>query len=77
MHKSKYNSTSLFPYAEGYYSIFPKGLENRDIGEGTIVVEDDYIIYFKPDTPESIKVQLIKDYAEYYKNQVNSGIYSI
>lgn len=77
MYQNKYNSTPLFPYADGYYAILPKGLENREIGAGTIVVEDDYIIYFNPDTPENVKERLIKDYAEYYKKQINSGIYTM
>lgn len=70
-----YRSKPLFPYADGYYAIFPKGLENRDVGNGSIVVESDYIIYFKPETPDDIKQRLIKDYAEYYKKEKESGIF--
>lgn len=70
-----YRSKPLFPYADGYYAIFPKGLENRDVGNGSIVVESDYIIYFKPETPDDIKQRLVKDYAEYYKKEKESGIF--
>lgn len=70
-----YRTEPLFPYATGYYMVFPKGLENRGVGEGSIVVEDEYVIYFKPDTPENIKQRLIKDYAEYYKKEKESGIF--
>ena len=61
-----YRSKPLFQYAHGYYAIFPRGMENRDVGEGSIVIEDEYIIYFKKDTPEDIKERFIKDYAQYH-----------
>ena len=64
-----YRTESLFPYADGYYGIFPRSQEHRRIGEGSIVIEEDYIIYFKPETPEDIKNRFIKDYAEYHKSQ--------
>ena len=70
-----YRSEPLFPYADGYYMIFPRGLENREVGEGSIVVEDEYVIYFKPDTPDDIKKRLIKDYAEYYKKEKQLGVF--
>lgn len=70
-----YKSEPLFPYASGYYMVFPKGLEKRDKGEGTIIVEKDYIIYFIPDTPNDIKQKLIKDYAEYHAKQEASGMF--
>ncbi|HOO07254.1 MAG TPA: hypothetical protein PLH83_12335 [Ruminococcus sp.] len=60
-----YPGKPLFPYATGYYAIFPAGLK-RDVGKGSIHETKDYIIYFKPDTPEEIKQRLIKDYAEYF-----------
>ncbi len=76
MLKDGYNPKSLFPYASGYYAIFPKGLEkNREIGQGSLVIEDDYLIYFKPDTPEDIKTRFIKDYAEYHKKELESEVY--
>ncbi len=71
-----YRTTSLFSYAEPYYSIFPCGLEeNREVGNGSIVIEEEYIIYFKPETPEHIKQRFIHDYAEYHKKQKESGVY--
>lgn len=80
MYSLKYNAKSPFPYADGYYAIFPKVLESRDVGDGSIVVEDDYIIYFKPETPVDIKERFTKDYAEYYakirKDQLN-GTYRL
>lgn len=80
MFSDKYSSESLFPYAEGYYyGILPRGvLEDRDIGKSSIHIENDYIIYFKENTPEDIKQRFIKDYKEYYvkkkKEQLN-GIF--
>ncbi len=62
-----------FPYASGYYAIFPRNFK-RDIGDGSIVVADDYLIYFKPGTPEEIKTRLVKDYAEYHKKNIEQGI---
>jgi len=55
--------------------IFPRGIENRKVGNGSIVVEDDYIIYFEPTTPDDIKQRLIKDYAEYHKKELESGVF--
>lgn len=70
-----YRTKPNFPYAEGYYAIFPRGMENRDVGEGSIVIEDEYIIYFKKDTPDDIKKRFIKDYAEYYTKRKESGVF--
>lgn len=70
-----YRTEPLFPYATGYYGIFPKGFENREVGKGSIVVADEYVIYFKPETPEDIKQRLVKDYAEYYAKEKASGLY--
>lgn len=61
-----YRGKPLFPYASGYYMVFPAGFK-RDVGKGSIHETKDYIIYFKPDTPEDIKQRLIKDYAEYFE----------
>ncbi len=60
-----YKSEPLFPYAIGYCAIFPAGFK-RDVGKGSIHETKDYIIYFKPDTPEDIKQRFIKDYADYF-----------
>ena len=70
-----YRSQSIFPYAEGYYGIFPRGIEDREVGEGSIVVEKEYVIYFRPNTPEEIKRRFIKDYAEYYAKEKELGYY--
>ena len=73
-----YRIEQLFPYASGYYSIFPRGLESRFDGRGSIVIEDDYIIFFIPNTPENIKQRFIKEYAEYHKSKLEeqkNGIY--
>ena len=51
----------LFEYAAKYCMVFPKGLEkNREIGQGSLVIEDDYLIYFRPETPENIKQRFQK-----------------
>lgn len=70
-----YSSKMIFSYAAGLYAIFPRGLENREVGEGSIVVENDYIIYFRPETPEEIKQRVIKDYAEYHAKSKELGWY--
>ena len=48
---------------------------NREIGEGTLVIEKDYIIYFEPNTPEEIKQRFIKDYVEYHEQKLKSGVF--
>lgn len=78
MFSDKYSSESLFPYAEGYYGVFPIIMEGRDIGKGSLHIEKDYIIYFKENTPEDIKQRFIKDYKEYYvkkKEEQLNGIF--
>lgn len=71
-----YSSKPLFPYAVGYYGILPPGLpDNFYNGEGDHVFTKDYVICFKPETPEDIKQRLIKDYAEYNSKQKESGLY--
>lgn len=70
-----YSTEPLFPYAEGYYAIFPRGLENRKIGSGSVVIEKEYIIYFKVNTPQEIKDRLVKDYANYYAQKRASGVF--
>ena len=72
-----YRTKPLFPYAENYYAIFPKSMKDNQVGKGSIVVEDVYIIYFQPNTPEDIKQRLIKDYAEYYEKQKQNGIWNM
>ena len=76
MFSDTYSSKPLFPYALGCCMVFPKGFEkNRDIGKGSLIVEEEYVIYFKENTPENIKLRFIKDYAEHYKKQKDSGVY--
>ena len=45
------------------------------MGEGSIVAADDYIIYFKPDTPEDIKERFAKDYVAYHEKVKAAGAY--
>lgn len=70
-----YRNEQLFPYAEDYCMVFPRGLENKKTGKGSIVIEEDYIIYFKEETPEEIKQRFIKDYAEWYSEKKATGLY--
>lgn len=63
----KYEGKLMFEYASDMYMVFPKEMLGRDVGEGSLHIADDYIIFFKPGTPEDIKQKLIKEYAEYYK----------
>lgn len=69
---NEYKSKVLFPYARGMYWIFPAGFK-RDPGKGSVHETKDYTIYFKPDTPEDIKLRVINDYAKYHKNH-KSGV---
>lgn len=55
-----YRSAPLFPYAEGYYGVFPRGLEDRYNGVGTLVIEEGYLLYFKPDTPQDLNQRLCR-----------------
>lgn len=72
-----YRTQSLFPYAEGYYSVMPSGLAERFYPEETERkhIADDYVICFALNTPNDIKQRLIKDYAEYHKKEKESGVY--
>lgn len=70
-----YLSKDPYKYASDYCMVFPRGMENRDVGEGSIVIEDEYIIYFKKDTPEDIKERFIKDYAQYHAIRKESGTF--
>lgn len=68
-----------WPYINGYAMVFPKGFEkNRKIGAGVIVVKEDYIIYFTPETLENLKQRFVKDYAEYHAQKMEErrqGLY--
>lgn len=78
MFSDKYPIKPLFPYAERYYWIFPRGMEGREVGGGSLHIEEDYIIYFKKNTPEDIKQRFIKDYKEYHlkkKEEQLNGIF--
>lgn len=65
-----YPANDRFAYARGCFMVFPKGF-NREIGKGSLHEADDYIIYFKPNTPDEIKHRLIKEYAEYHKEYMD------
>lgn len=71
-----YSTEPSFPYAEGYYAIFPRGLESGKVGNGSIVIEKEYIIYFKANTPQEIKDRLAKDYANYYAQKKHQEFFS-
>ncbi len=68
-----------WPYINGYAMVFPKGFEkSRKIGVGSIVVEEDYTIYFTPDTPGDLKHRFVREYAEYHaqkREERRQGIY--
>lgn len=62
-----------FPYAKDYVLVIPRGIEDRyGLAGGSIVIQDDYSIYFKPNTPDDIKERFIKDYAKYYKKDMEA-----
>ena len=65
-----------FDYANGYCSVFPKGLEKQfKSGKGHIVLEDEYIVVVNNDTPKEIEQRFLKEYAEYYAETKNSDAY--
>ena len=65
-----------FEYARGYYGILPTGLPDHFYsGDGENVFAEDYVICFKPNTPEEIKQRLVKDYAEWYRKEKELGHY--
>ena len=68
-----YEVNDRFSYARGYFAIFPKGF-NRALGDGTIHETDEYIIYFKKNTPKEIKQRVVKEYGEYYNEYTKKGI---
>ncbi len=75
MFNDNYGSKLLFEYAAKYCMVFPRGLEKtREVGAGSLVIEEDYLIYFRPETPDDIKERFIKDYAKYHKEQKDKRI---
>lgn len=66
-------------YINDYAMVFPRGFEkNRKIGAGSIVIEEDYTIYFMPNTPEDLKQHFVREYAEYHIQKVEEqrrGLY--
>lgn len=70
------SSNTRFSYADGYCSVFPKGLEKQFKSEkGHIVIADNYIVVVNNDTPKDIEKRFLKEYAEYYAETQNSDIY--
>lgn len=72
-----YTTNDPLAYAADYCMVFPKGLPNK-VGKGSIIETDDYIIFFREDTPENIKQRFIKDYAEWFakkRAEHENGIY--
>lgn len=73
-----YYTKNFFPYMEsGSYMIMPAGLPDRFYPKekSRIHETEDYVICFKPDTPEEIKQRFIKEYAEWYKKELELGHY--
>ncbi|MGN0556316.1 MAG: hypothetical protein ACI4IV_00550 [Acutalibacteraceae bacterium] len=70
-----YSSKPLFPYASGYVLILPTTMKDIELHGGSIVECDEYIIYFKPETPEEVKTRFVKEYAEHYAERKASGRY--
>ena len=65
-----------FEYADGYCSVFPRGLEKQfKSGKGHIVLEDDYIVVVNNETPKEIEQKFLKEYAVYYSETKNNDIY--
>lgn len=68
--------SNRFSYADGYCSVFPRGIEKRfKSGKGHIVLEDEYIVVIKDDTPEDIERRFLKEYAEFYSKTQKNNIY--
>ena len=69
-------SDNRFEYADGYCSVFPRGLEKKfNSGKGHIVLENDYIVVVNNGTPKEIEQRFLKEYAAYYAETKNNGAY--
>lgn len=67
-----YPANDRFAYARGCFMVFPKEfMEKRGFTGCDVHFEDDYGIYFKPNTPDEIKQRVIKEYAEYHKEYMD------
>lgn len=70
-----YRTEPLFPYADKLYSIMPAGLPDRFYPQekDRVYKTEHYVICFSEDATEDIKERLIRDYAEYYRKENESG----
>ena len=68
--------SNCFSYADGYCSVFQRGIEKQfKSGKGHIVLEDEYIVVINGDTPEDIERRFLKEYAEFYAKTRKNNIY--
>ena len=72
-----YRTKPLFPYVDGKYSIMPTGLPERFYPNEIERVHktENYVICFDKDVSEEIKQRVIKEYAEHYAREKESGVY--
>lgn len=69
-------SDTRFSYADGYCSVFPKGLEKQfKSGKGHIIIANEYIVVVNNDTPQDIEKRFLEEYAKYYAETRNSDTY--
>ena len=70
-----YRTESLFSYADNCYAVFPPVPfdERKQPTEGSCVFTDNYTIFFEEGTSDEIKNRLVKDYAEFYQNELQEG----
>jgi len=70
------NPDNRFSYADGYCSVFPRGLEKRFKTEnGHIVLEKEYIVLVNNDTPKEIEQRFLREYSEYYNKTKKDSFY--
>jgi hypothetical protein len=57
--------------------VFPAGFydEKRVAGGSVDFFDEDYFVYFRPDTPDDMKQRVINDLKEYYAKEREKGYY--
>lgn len=72
-----YNPKPILPYADDYYGVLPPGLPENFYPKDPKQrhAEEDYVLCFNENVSEDMKQRIIKDYAEYYRKQKESGLY--
>lgn len=73
-----YPTKPIFDYMNwGEYFIMPPGLPDRfyPTDKSKVYYTNDYVITFPVEISEEKKERFIRDYAEYYKKEKESGVF--